>query len=470
MDFSVIQQTPEIRAIVQDNSLIRKFFDALYPRNLFRGEAQPVHQPGQSGDRFVFTGAGLMEPKTEPMTPGVDPTPTGYELEQWDMQLHQYGDRCPDTNMPTSIVAIVNLLTENVNKLGLNAAMSLNRKVRDNLYNAGMSGQTVADGVVSGATSIAVKRLNGFGTSRRPDLTGGEPVAFSTVTAANPLKAHYRHSSTNYDITITAVTPTYSGDYTGPGTLTVLETCTLSDRDPVWTDDCSNVIRPASVVSVDGLTSTTTHAFSWDVYRQAVARLEDMNIPKMPDGYYHAHFNSYSKGQLFGSDEMQRMLTSLPDYYWYREFTLGTVLGALVFIDTETARSSNVKGGTSNTYVNGRSGERFGGEMWTTAGLEVQRPIFIGAEAIFEYYNDMSGLVTEAGVCGTVGEFQPAQLTNNGVEINADRVQVFLRAPVNVMGDVVTGVWKSIMDWPCRTDVTTGDKARYKRTVVCETV
>ena len=106
------------------------------------------------------------------------------------------------------------------------------------------------------------------------------------------------------------------------------------------------------------------------------------------------------------------------------------------------------------------------GETMNATGLEIQRPIFLGAEAVYEYYADLRGLITEAGINGQIGDF--SQLTNNGVEVNADRVQVYLRAPVNVMGDLVTGIWKTIMDWPCRTDSATGDASRYKRVVVCE--
>jgi hypothetical protein len=461
MDFSVIQQAPEIRAVVQDNSLVRKFFDALFPRLLFRGEAMPIHQPGNAGDRFVFTGTGLMEAKTQPLNPSDEPQPTNYEKEQWDMQLHQYADRCPDTHLPTSIVAIVNLLGENLNKLGLNAGQSLNRIVRNRLYNTAMSGWT-----------IHVTRLNGFTTARRPDIPTGEPVQFARVSTANPLKIYYKYSGTVYTATVVDYTPTYSGDEQGPGDLTVLETVTLAARDPIWSYDCSYVVRPNDVKSIDGM-SGATYGFSYSLFRKAVARLEDMSVPKAPDGYYHMHCNSYSKGQLFDSDESQKLLTALPDHLMFREFMVGEILGCIVTNNTECPRSSNVKGGKTATYAGDpRFGERFGGELWTlgsiTTGVEVQRPIFIGAEAIYEYYNDLSGMLTEAGVNGVIGEFQPAKLTQNGVEINVDRVQVFLRAPVNVMGDIITGIWKSIMDWPCRTDAATGDSARFKRCVTVE--
>jgi hypothetical protein len=37
-----------------------------------------------------------------------------------------------------------------------------------------------------------------------------------------------------------------------------------------------------------------------------------------------------------------------------------------------------------------------------------------------------------------------------------------------VSGDVVSAVWKAIMDWPTRTDSATGDAARFKRVCVVE--
>ena len=475
MNFSVIQQDPTIRALVQDNSLVRQFRDPLLPRNLFRGEAAAVHQPGNAGDFFVFTGAGLMSPNPNPRNPKNEPAPKDYQKEQWNMQLHEYYDRCPDTHMPTSIVAIVNLLNENLAALGKNAGQTLDRAVRDRLYNAGMSGWTVAAAnAAANATTVSVVRLNGLTTSRRPDLTTGSPVQFQTISSNNPLQINYVHGGTQYSFAAIGFTPEFSGDEVGPGTLTVATggiPTAISARDAIWSSDSTNIIRAAAGAnSIDALSSTSTNGFTYDLYRQAIGRLEDMSVPKMADGYYHVHMNSYSKGELFSSEEQQRLLTSLPDHYWFKRYTLGEVLGGLIFNDVQCPRKNTVIGGATNTYVGGEEGEMFGGETINASGLEVQRPIFLGAESVYEYYNDLSGLVTEAGVCGVVGEFQPAELTNNGVEINVDRVQVYIRAPVNVKGDIVTSIWRSIMDWPTRTDATTGDAARMKRTVVVEHV
>jgi len=468
MDWSVISQDPQIRALVQENALIREFRDALFPRILFRGEAQAIHQPGEAGDSFVFTGNGLMTPTSGPMKPGEDPEPQDFQKEQWTMQFHQYGDRAPDTHMPTSILAIASLLVNNVRTLGLHAAQSLNRAVRNRLYNAGLSGNTVGTGN-AGTHTLPVARLNGFTTARRPDLANGEPVKYAAVSSNNPLIVHYKHSGTVYDATVTSFTPDNSGDECGPGTLTVSETVTgqFVSRDPIWTDDHSAVLRPTSLLSIDTMAASTTYAFTFDLFRQAIAQLSDNNVPKCPDGFYHSHFSNYSKNQLYSSDEAQRLQTSLPDYYWYKEFTIGDVLGTLVFEDTETPRKDTLIGGQTNTYTgNLRRGDLFGGESYNATSVEIQRPIFLGAEAVYEYYNDLSGMITEAGVVGAIGDF--SNLTNSGVDVNVERVQCYIRAPVNVMGDIVTAVWKMIADWPCRTDGAVGGKARYKRVVVVE--
>jgi hypothetical protein len=189
VDFSVIAQDPTIRALVQENILERAFHDALFPRLLFRGEVTPQVWPANVGDTMVFTGAGLIKPKLKPLLPGTDPVPSTYQSEQWAATLHQYGDTI-DTHMPSSITAIANLFLRNAHQLGMSAGQSLNRIPRNSMYNAALSGHTVADGTQVGATTLRVKRLNGFTRARRPDLPLGSPVRFDAVSTNNPLAIH----------------------------------------------------------------------------------------------------------------------------------------------------------------------------------------------------------------------------------------------------------------------------------------
>jgi hypothetical protein len=79
---------------------------------------------------------------------------------------------------------------------------------------------------------------------------------------------------------------------------------------------------------------------------------------------------------------------------------------------------------------------------------------------MYEYYQDLSGLITEAGITGRVGE---PKISNNGIEVFSDRIQLIIRAPLNRLQDLVSTSWKFIGAWPIRTDATTGDVARMKR-------
>ena len=175
-DFSTILQAPEVRALVQQNILERAFHDSLFPRMLFRGEATPVVWPANVGDTMVFTGVGLIKPKMNPLAPGSDPIPSDYQKEQWSAQLQQYADTI-DSHMPSSIVAIASLFYRNAQQLGLSAGQTMNRLVRNRLYNAALSGMTVAVGGTQTGSTLNVARLNGFTTARRPDLAAGSPLA-----------------------------------------------------------------------------------------------------------------------------------------------------------------------------------------------------------------------------------------------------------------------------------------------------
>jgi hypothetical protein len=110
----------------------------------------------------------------------------------------------------------------------------------------------------------------------------------------------------------------------------------------------------------------------------------------------------------------------------------------------------------------------FAGELTsdgTAAGVPIHRPLFTGQAAIYEYYQELSQLITEAGVTGKVGE---PSITNSGIDVFTDRIQLIFRSPQNRIQDIVATSWKFIGDWPVRTDVTTGDAARFKRIVVIE--
>lgn len=465
-DFSTILQAPEIRSLVQDNILERAFHDALFPRLLFRGEASPVMWPANVGDRMIFTGAGLIPPKLKPLSPGVDPVPSSFGAEQWEAQLQQYGDAI-DTHMPTSIAAIANLFLRNAQQLGLSAGMTMNRLVRNKLYNAALAGHTVADGAQTAVTTLRVKRLNGFTRARRPDLSTGSPVRFDTVSANNPLpiKIYDNAGPAEVSRSVVGYTPDTAGDEVGPGTITLSGgAVTVSDRAYVISTPRTYLVRVGGGNKVDDVGSSDLLRLS-DI-RQAVARFWQMNVPEHADGYFHAHLDPTSQAQIFADQEFQRLLTSLPDYYMYRQFALGVLLNTVFFRNSECPLPETVTGGATGAFS---QDDNFAGELYNngnaSTGVKVHRTLLCGQGFIHEYHQDLGALVTEAGLTGRVAE---PRITNNGIEVNADRVQLIIRSPLNRLQDVVSTAWKFIGDWPVRTDAMSGDSAYFKRALVIE--
>jgi len=463
-DFSTIIQTPEIRSLVQESILERAFHDALFPRLLFRGEATPVLWPANVGDSMVFSGVGLIKPKMRPLTPGSDPQPSTYSSEQWTAMLAQYADTI-DTHMPTSIMAIANLFLRNAQQLGLSAAQTMNRLPRNRLYNAALSGWTVADGGPQSGTSLRVKRINGFTRARRPDLPAGSPVRFDTVSTNNPLPITLFDSAAAVTRNVIGFSPDTAGDEVGPGVLTLdVGTTAVADRAYVYAQDATSIVRVGGGNKVDDVGSSDLLRLS--NIRAAVARFWTSNVPEQPDGRFHCHLDPTSQAQIFADDEFQRLLTALPDYYMYRQFAIGELLNCVFFRNSECPLAETVDGGLTATFS---QDDNFAGELFNngnaSTGVKVHRPLFVGQGLLHEYYQDLAGLITEAGITGKVAE---PRITNNGIEVFSERIQLIIRAPLNRLQDSVSTSWKAIADWPARTDATTGDRARYKRTIAIE--
>jgi hypothetical protein len=414
---------------------------------------------------MVFTGTGLIKPKMKPLAPGSDPVPSTYQVEQWGAQLQQYADTL-DTHMPTSIVAIANLFLRNAQQLGLSSAQTLNRIPRNRLYNAAQSGHTVADGAQTGVSTLRVKRLNGFTRARRPDLALGSPVQFTTVSSNNPLKIQVYDNGGPAAVarTVIGFSPDTAGDEVGPGTLTLSGgNVTVSDRAYVIADDRTYLVRVGGGFKVDDVGSTDLLLLA--NIRTAVARFWQMNVPEQPDGRYHCHLDPTSQAQIFADPEWQRLLTSLPDYFMYKQFAIGELLNCVFFRNSECPLPETVEGGLTATFS---QDDNFAGELFNTGastGMKVHRALFVGQGMLYEYYQDLGQLITEAGVTGRIGE---PKITNNGIEVFSDRVQLIIRAPLNRLQDLVSTSWKFIGDFPVRTDCTTGDVARHKRVAVIE--
>lgn len=456
-DFSVILQTPQMRSLVQENALDRIFHDALYPQNMFRAEAEDEKWEANVGDDKVFTGKGLMKPRLRPLVPGQDPVPHDYGAEQWRAQCQKWADTI-DTHMPSAIAAAVNKLTEDLKALGLNAGQTLNRLVRNKIANATVSGWTVADGTQGSSTTIRVKRLNGLTRARRPDLANGSPVRYETVTANNPLPVTIVAAARN----IVGFTPDTPGDEIGPGTITLDSAIAVTDRDPIFANTRTFLVRSGGGNATDALTAGTDILKLADI-RSAVQRLRNTNVQPFGDGYFHAHLDPTSEGQIYSDNEFQRLNESLPEGMHYREFAIGRLLGCVFYRNNECPQVDNVDGASTATFS---QDDPYAGELWNTgatSGAKVHRVLILGTGALKEYYVDQNALLTEAGVGGKVET--GARIVNNGVNIDVERIHVVMRQPQDRLQENVAQTWKFQGDFVMRTDGATGDAAMFKRAI-----
>lgn len=464
-DFSIVVQDARIQALVQQNILERAFHDALFPRLLFRGEATPILFPGNLGDSITFTGVGLIQKNLRPVRPGDDPQPKSYTEEQWTTQMQQYADTI-DTHMPTSMVAIADLFMRNAHQLGMQAALTLNTWVRDRLYNAALSGWTVADGAQNATSTLRVKRLNGFTRARNPNTVGASQVRFDPVSSANPLSVSIFDTAGPAYVTrtVTGFTADTPGDEIGPGTLTLTGgAVTVLDRAVVYSVDRTFIVRVGGGDSVDSIGPQDIPTLA--NVRTAVAHFRQDNVPEHEDARFHCHIDPDSEASIFGDPEFQRLLTSMPDYYMYRQFALGEILGVVFFRNSECPITTTVTGGASASFS---LDDPFAGELFSngaTTGTPVHRMLFTAQGGIMEYYMNLAALITEAGVTGRIGA---PSINNNGIEVFADRIQLIIRAPLNRLQDKVATSWKFIGDWPVRTDAATGGVQRFKREMCIE--
>lgn len=481
-DLTAIIESSPFREIVQQNLLQRKFYDALYPANMFPAEADAEQWEAEEGDTKVFTGKGLIAPKVRRLAAGTDPTPSSYGLEQWTATCGRWLDSI-DTDMPTAILACVNKLLQDVDQMGLAGAQTKDRLCRSALFNAGLSGWTVVD-TTANSTTIRLKRLNGFTRVRRPDLAGGSKVKYDPVSTANPLSVTFYPGGIATVRNVVGFSPDFPNDETGPGTVTLSASVNVTARDAVKASSATAIVRSGGGNSVGAL--GTSDILKLADLRAAITRLEQMNVKPHGDGYFHGHMDSTSHNQVFSDQEVQRLnIGTGNDGLMYKEMILGKLLGGIWYKNQSCPRVENV--GTGLTGQTDGSddifdptdpnADSFAGELFdtgdpATATTTIHRVLVTGREALKDYWVDCGGLVPKVPGfqdVGMSGGFKSGiNVTNDSVTVMCENVWMYVRRPLDRAGEKVSTTYKFLGDQVVRSDGATGDAARYKRVCVIE--
>lgn len=444
--------------MVQKGLIERGFHDALFPNLAYRQEATFEKWEGQVGEEVVMSRAGLLEPNTDPLTPGVDPEPKQPAFEQFKARLDRYGDAI-DTHMPTSAMAAANLFQRNIQTLGLQAGQSVNRLPRNALFKAYLSGNTVTTASASNsATQISVASLNGF----------TDVLVLTDRALAQPVSASYPLTVRISGIglrNVIAVSPDNPLDPFGPGTLylsSAIGGSGVAARVAVVSSQAPKVIRAGGGDSVDALGSGDIFVLQEAI--NSVGYLRDNNVQPHPDGFYHCHISSLANAQVFADPAFQRLNIGLPSHSIYQEGFIGHLGGVMFIMNTESPNDIN-SGRKTATGTNAMYSKDIGAETVNEGGVRVGRMILTGRSAIYERGFDESAYTSEAGLNGKEGSFD---VVNNGVNISTDRIRLILRAPINRMQDTVSAAWSITTSFPVPSDIGSGGPQRYKRAMVIE--
>lgn len=445
----------QLDALVQDNTLVREFRDALFPQILFRGEAIPERWEAQQGDTALFTRRGLLQPVLTATPAGEDPTPQQLSYEQWSVTANQYTGTM-DTHMPSSRTALASLFASNMQGLGLQAGHSLNRITRNKLFTNYLGGDTVAQDAGAAVTALTVASISGFTHS----VVNGALVPTSV---SAPKTVTISGVGTRF---VTAATPASASVPLGPGTLTLSVAATWAAGARVLASDAPAIIRSGGHTTVDGLTSMSKLTMA-DI-RKAVGKLRQNRVPTHADGLYHLHLDPTAEADLFSDNELQRQIQGVPDTASFREMALGVAHGCLLIPNNESPNALN-----SGTLASSRSGDadatyspEYFGEVTNASGVSIIRSIITGGGAIREKYVDEAEYGSEAGYSGKVGSWR---VSNNGIDIPVERVRMIIRAPQDRVQQTVACTWSFTGDWGIPTDLLGGQTgSRFKRAIVIE--
>lgn len=450
---SIIPSAPaSLDAIIQDRTLERMFHDSLFPGLLYRMEAPAERWEANLGETKVFTRRGLHPVNVRAVAAGSDPLPRTSRFEQWEVLADQYADR-EDTNMAVSRTALASLFMSNAKNLGLQAAQTLNRLVRNRLYCAYTGGHTV---VATAATSASqeVASLNGF----TKVVVNGKPV---DVSVANPL-AITVNGVANTVVGFSAADPDIPF---GRGTLTLGTSITTLEGQVVLASNRPSIIRVGGGLSVDSIASTDV--LNLAAVRLAVATLSRNNVPTHSDGYYHVHVDPLAQNSIYDDNEFQRLNEGLVKENPYLQFAIGKLVNGVWYENKESPANDNV--GTlqqSRATAGAQLGEEIFAEVTNAASVPIFRTIVTGGGAIQEHYIDESEYLSEAGTQGKQGNFY---LTNNSLIIPCERIRYIIRAPQDALQQQVTQSWSFSGDWGIPSDVFGGrGNARFKRAIVIE--
>lgn len=435
-----------VQNVIQQNLLRREYEEALFPEQLFRAmSVTPEEWMTRVGNTEIISRTGLLPVNTRPRVAGVDPTPQAApSIEQWIVSAQPYNDTI-DTHMPTDYVSLASEFVRDAGALARQAGQTLNHIVRNKIYNPYLGGNSYVDNGAAASTTIHVKYLNGFQTV----LVQGRPTP---VSPANPLAITIGAALTPANVI--GFTPDDVNQPLGGGTLSLDIAVATTTGDPVLAFNRSKIVRAGGGLTSLGLLATDKWTLS--MIRDAVSYMRQQNVPVFGDGTFHCHMSPISEARIFADTEFQTLYRGMANDPYIKGATIARIMGV-----------SFIRNNECPTAFNTSVFDYIAGDMFSSNGTAIERPILMGNTSIMEKYIPQRAYLTNAGIVGKLGGFE-VLAGSGGVAAILDRIRFIIRSPQNRLQDTVAQTWAFEGDWGVPTDSLTGTPAMFKRAVVFE--
>lgn len=442
-----IQNMPAtLQAAIQLGYLERAFQAGLRSKMAYSEIADQETFPTRRGETITKTRRGLKTPITTPMDPSTNTnfdnglTPSTYSIEQYTLAINQYADTS-DVNPTTSSVAIVPLMMQEQEVIGIQAGQSLEWLSRNsifNTYNGGNSWVTATLG--SPGVTVEVDDIRKFDEVS----VSGKLVTVSVTNTRNVVIGDntYIMTGVTADVTNTSLLIAQGGI---SGTLTLSTSVTVADatlKNPVVAAFSPVIIRPNARATYTDLVSTDTLTIR--TIRDAVAVLRNNSVPAFASGHYNMYLDQDSMNGLYLDSDFKEIFSTRNKSSDYVDGYVGSISGVDFFVTTEAFQQDYDTGSST---------------------LRIHRPIVCGKGALIR--GNFEGMSGEAK--GTSSENVIVKMVNN--------IAFTIRPPLDRLGQIYALSWFWIGGFTVPTDTTTtaehiptATSSYYKRAVVIECV
>lgn len=448
--------------LAQSNFLQRKFYQALVPQLKYLALAPDELLAPGNGYTVIRTVAGTMSAAPKKILPGNDITPSSNTYEHYVTEVSQYGDGLdvPTNQAAVTIEGVRGYFIQKLGEMAIQAGTHMNMLARDALFKAYMGGNAIAYAANGNTTTLYLNTLNGFWSV----VKNGQP---GVISVANP-----RNITVNGVARVATGFSPLDADYPdGPGTLTISVAIDCPANAIILATDRSRIMRTNNA-TLDGLQANDGATLR--IFRRAATFLENDGVPPMPDGKYHVHCAPFVEEEIESDNEYKRLFEGNPAGY-APDGSIGTIGNLRIFSNNQSPQPGQ-KNSPDPLAVPTRGtslAKGYYGELYNASGVQVQRSIVLGGDAIKTLYMDETAMMlAEAGQPQTKASFAMvgAQLQAMAGAGNMGNVRLTIRPPIDRAGQQVSLAWTTTRGYAVPVNLLSGQSAgMYKRAVVVET-